>query len=125
MAKEIKIDGILYIPKTEINALRVAKSKKNMNYCIVRTYSAGVFAGYVKDGSKGKERIIYDARRIWYWKGASSLSELAMKGTVNPKDCKFPIAVPEVELTEVIEVIKCTDKAQKSIESVEEWKQDE
>ena len=89
-------------------------------YCIVRTYSAGVFAGTVKS-IKGKEAVLTDARRIWYWSGSSSLSEMAMKGTNDPKNCKFPMAVKEVLLAEVIEVIPATKEARKSIESVPVW----
>ena len=89
-------------------------------YCIVRTYSAGVFAGTVKS-IKGKEAVLTDARRIWYWSGAASLSQLAVDGTTDPRNCKFPVAVPEVFLTEVIEVIPATEVAQKSIEAVAVW----
>lgn len=121
--KEIMIDGIKYVPESSIKKTEMVQSKKGMNYCIVRTYSAGVFAGWVKNNSKGKERTVYDARRIWYWEGASSLSELAMKGTSKPEKCKFPVAVVEVKLMEVIEIIKCSKQGKESIEAVKEWKQ--
>ena len=49
------------------------------NYKIVRTYSAGVFAGEV-ESIDGKTVVIKNARRLWYWKGAASLSELAVRG---------------------------------------------
>jgi len=91
-------------------------------YCIVRTYSAGVFAGSVKS-RKGKEVVLKNARRIWYWKGAASLSQLATDGTSEPSSCKFPCPVAEVLLTEVIEIIPITLAAKKSIEMVPEWKQ--
>ena len=90
-------------------------------YCMVRTYSAGVFAGTVANRN-GKEVTLTDARRIWYWSGAASLSQLATEGTSNPKGCKFPCAVGEVLLTEVIEIITVTEKARKSIEEVTVWK---
>lgn len=88
---------------------------------MVRTYSAGVFAGTIKE-LNGKEVLLTNARRIWYWKGAASLSQLAEEGTSSPNECKFPIPVSEVLLTEVIEIIKITDKAKTSIESVPVWK---
>lgn len=90
-------------------------------YCMVRTYSAGVFAGTVKSRN-GKEAVLTDARRIWYWAGAASLSQLAIDGTSDPKNCKFPLPVPEVVLTEVIEIIPISDNAKASIESVPVWK---
>jgi Domain of unknown function (DUF6948) len=90
--------------------------------CIVRTYSAGVFAGVV-ESRNGKEAVLKNARRLWYWAGASSLSELATRGTSQPKDCKFPVAVETVVLTEVIEIIPTTEIAQKSIDRVKVWTQ--
>lgn len=94
--------------------------KKKERYVIFRTYSAGVFAGEFVS-RKGKEGVLKNARRLWRWAGAASLSQLAMEGTSKPSDCKFPCAVDHVELTEVIEVLECTDKARTSIEGVAVW----
>lgn len=91
-------------------------------YVICRTESAGVFAGVLR-ARDGKEVIMTDARRLWYWKGASSLSELAVRGVSAPRECKFPVAVPEVLLTGAIEIIPCSDAARSSIEGVPEWTQ--
>jgi hypothetical protein len=90
-------------------------------YCMVRTYSAGVFAGTIKERN-GKEALLTEARRIYYWDGAASLSQLATEGTSKPKNCKFPVQVDEVLLTEVIEIIPITDAAKLSIDSVPVWK---
>jgi len=89
-------------------------------YVIVRTYSAGVFAGELVH-REGKEVILANARRIWYWAGAASLSELAQRGTSEPEECKFPVAVDQVILTEAIEILAVTDTARESIESVPAW----
>ena len=89
-------------------------------HVIARTYSAGVFAGTIKSRD-GKEAVLTDARRIWFWDGAASLSELATKGTSKPSGCKFPAPVPEVLLTEVIEIIPTTEIARKSIDEVPTW----
>jgi len=95
------------------------KTKKK--YQIIRTYSAGVFAGYVE--SKNKDEVtMTDARRLWYWDGAASLSQLAMEGVKNPASCKFPIKVDRVTLLGVIEILDCTEIAHKSIEGVPIWK---
>lgn len=96
-------------------------AKKNDNYKIVRTYSAGVFAGEVVS-RKGKEVTMKNARRIWYWEGAASLSQLAQSGTTKPDKCKFPETVDEVLLTEAIEILSVTPQAKASIESVPVWK---
>lgn len=95
--------------------------KNKKRYVIVRTYSAGVFAGYL-ESRNGKEVVMTDARRLWYWKGAASLSQLAVDGVSCPNECKFPTEVTRVELTEAIEILDVSKKAQKSIASVPVWK---
>ncbi len=89
-------------------------------YCMVRTYSAGVFAGTLQS-LDGEVAMLTDARRIWFWKGAASLSQLATDGTSQPKACKFPCAVAEVLLRGVIEIIPITDKARVSLAKVPVW----
>lgn len=89
-------------------------------YVIVRTYSAGVFAGDLVRRD-GKEVELINARRIWYWAGAASLSELSQRGTSNPSACKFPAAVDRVILTEAIEILFPTAEGRASIEGVPVW----
>ena len=93
---------------------------KTKEYVIVRTYSAGVFAGYIKS-RKGQEVIMEKARRLWYWAGAASLSQLASEGVKKPTKCKFPCEVEKVELLQVIEILRCTKKAEESIKNVPIW----
>lgn len=90
-------------------------------YCMVRTYSAGVFAGTLAKRD-GAEALLTNARRIWYWSGAASLSQLATEGTSKPRDCKFPVAVDSVLLIGVIEIIPITETAATSIAKVPVWK---
>lgn len=112
MKCSILVDGVEYIPKQDMSD----------NYVIVRTYSAGVFAGNL-ESRDGKEVVLKNARRIWYWKGAASLSQLAVDGTSEPDGCKFPCEVSEITLTEAIEIIPCTEKAEKNIRGVKIWRQ--
>ena len=93
---------------------------KKLKYVMVRTYSAGVFAGELVS-RKEKEVVLHNARRIYYWAGAATLSELAQRGTSKPKDCKFPMPVSSITLTEAIEIIDITRDARKSIEGVPVW----
>lgn len=117
---ELEINGVVYVPKTE--ATKQAETFEGMEYCIVRTYSAGVFAAYVEK-REGKEATLRKARRLWYWDGASSLSQLAVDGTTKPQNCKFPAEVDKIEVTEVIEISYCTEKAKQSIAGVKVWQQ--
>ena len=89
-------------------------------YCMIRTQSAGVFAGTLKE-REGSEALATNARRIWYWEGAATLSQLAESGTVSPNKCKFPEAVSEVLLVGVIEVIPISEKAAETIAQVPVW----
>lgn len=91
------------------------------DYIICRTYSAGVFAGTLEK-KEGREVTLSNARRLWYWSGAASLSQLAMEGVKRPLECKFPCPVDEAILTESIELLKCTKEARESIEGVPVWK---
>jgi hypothetical protein len=110
---EVCINGIKYV---------AAESICDKEYVIVRTYSAGVFAGYMKK-REGQEVTLTNARRIWYWEGAASLSQLAMEGTSKPEKCKFPCPVDEVLLLNAIEILAVSSAAKKSIEGVPIWKQ--
>ena len=96
-------------------------AKAKLEYVIVRTYSAGVFAGEILERA-GKEIKLKNARRLWYWSGAASLSQLAQSGTSKPNDCKFPETVDSIILTEVIEILSVTDAARASIEAVSIWR---
>lgn len=82
---------------------------------IIRTYSAGVWFGTVAD-KDGNEVVITDARRLWYWKAAKSISLSAVANFgVDQKDSKITAPVASVWL-EAIEIIPATDEAIKSIE---------
>lgn len=88
---------------------------------IIRGDRSGAFFGKLV-AKEGQEVKLEDCRRLWYWDGAASLSQLAKEGVTNPEECKFTVTVSEIIITDVIEIIPCTDKAVKIIEGVEEWK---
>lgn len=88
---------------------------------IIRGDRSGVFFGTLKE-KNGTEVKLADCRRLWFWDGAASISQLAVDGTKKASECKFTVNVPEIVITDVIEIIPCSDKAIKSIEGVREWK---
>ena len=114
----ISINGIEYVKKESV--CHKAESINDMPYVIVRTYSAGVFAGYLKSCT-GQEGVLIRARRIWFWDGAASLSQLAMEGTKKHDNCKFPCEVDTITLTQIVEILGVTNKAKKSIQEVKIW----
>ena len=87
---------------------------------IVRCNGSGVWFGEVvsKDGDTAG---LKNAIRLWYWDGAASLSELAMRGTSRADSCKFCVPVDEVEVYNVLEILSCTAEAEASITGVESW----
>jgi hypothetical protein len=87
---------------------------------IVRANEAGVFFGEVVK-QDGTTVVMRNARRLWYWDGAASLSELAQNGTTNPNACKFPCPVEEIQIFNVIEILSVTSDAAKSIDRVKVW----
>jgi len=103
---------------TKKSAKRAAKTP----YVIVRTHSAGCFAGeLVSRSADGTQAELRESRRLWYWSGAASLSQLAEEGTSRPLDCKFPTPVGRHCLVGVIEVLYVSPSARLSIESVPVW----
>ena len=107
----IIINGEEYVPaKTLVGDVKM-----------VRTKSAGVFCGIILERPEPSRVIMAHARRIWFWKGAASLSELATRGTSRPKECRFPAPVTRVELLEVIEILDVTKQAEESINEVPVW----
>ena len=88
---------------------------------IVRGDRSGVFFGTL-EAKEGREVTLKNCRRIWYWEGAASISQLAMEGVKKPSECKFTVAVDEIVILDAIEIIPCTDEAIQSIEGVKEWK---
>jgi hypothetical protein len=115
--ERIVIDDVTYVRE---DAQVGATSKDAV---IVRCQAAGCFFGQLVASDLGKGYVkLSKARRLWYWSGAASLSQLAVDGTSKPNDCKFPVAVPEIEVTGVLEVIPCTAKAIESINAVAIWK---
>ena len=90
-------------------------------HVIVRTRNAGVFAGTLT-AKEGMEVTLKDARKLWYWSGASETLQLAAEGVKNPGRSKFTLTVDEITLTEAIEIIPSTATAEQNIKAVSEWK---
>jgi len=117
--KEIVLDGIKYLRADAVQ--KPAPGLNGLEYKLIRCDRSGAFAGYLKK-LDGQQAVILEARRIFYWSGAASLSQLAIDGTSKPNECKFPEAVSEIIVTDCIEVLTVTEKAKESIAKVKVWK---
>jgi len=115
--KSIMIDDQLYVPADSKNS-----QAELGEYSIIRGDKFGVFMARVVDDSKAPLEIkVEDARRLWYWDGAASISQLAITGVSKPSNCKFPKSVQKATLYNVCEIIPCTVEAMSSISNVKEW----
>ena len=125
----------------DINALTVGQVKELQNlinlggassqvssnpligqYVVVRTYSAGVFAGVLKQRN-GNKILLENSRMLWRWHTANngaSLSDVAVHG-INEENSKITSVVPGVREIEDIDIIPCTDIARKSIEGAKTY----
>jgi hypothetical protein len=99
----------------------VSKKEKSLGYVIVRCRDAGVHAGeYVKHS--GREVVLKNARRIWYWDGAASLNQIAVSGCTRPENCKIAMPVEQMTLLEACEIIVCSKAGESFLREVVEWK---
>lgn len=118
--EKISIDGVDYV-RSDLHAA-MATEVDGMPYVIIRADRAGVFAGYLKEADYDSGVVtLCECRRIYYWDGAATISELSSNGVSKPQNCKFPVAVKEAVISGVIETIKATEKARKSIQTVKVW----
>ena len=84
-------------------------------YVIVRCRDGGVHAG-VLESYNGRECVLTESRRMWYWKpadGQKYLSGLAIAGA--HEDSKIGASLTRIFLTENCEIIECSAKAESSI----------
>lgn len=80
---------------------------------VVRTYSAGVHVGELRERD-GREVLLADARRIWRWRGANTINEIATRGIDSAKKSSYTRVSdpsPQNLLTEAIEIVPMTPQA--------------
>ncbi len=96
----------------------------SLPYVLTRGYRSGVHAGYLVSRDEEGMLVLRDARRIWSWSGAASLSELAVYGAKNADKCRFGSAVArqEIQRADVAEIIHCQPAGQAMISAQPEWR---
>lgn len=111
----ISIDNVKYVREDSIN--NKATSVEGLKIVVVRSPSAGVFVGSL---AEHKERFVklLNCRRLWYWDGAFTLSQLALEGVSKPKTCKFSVCVDEHLVLDACEIIPMSQKAADQIYSI-------
>ncbi len=90
-------------------------------YCIVRTFSAGVHIGIIKEvypALQGSDVLFESSRRLWKWEGAFTLSEVANNGVKSTS--RIAEEVKGNMITGANEFLPVSDKAKKTIEACNE-----
>lgn len=114
----ITINSVEYVRKDSQSQMAV--NTDGLPFVIIRSYGAGVFAGYLKE-QKDQEVTLIDSIRLWQWFGAS-LSQLSQEGTPDASKCKFAMPEKEKKVLQVIEITPCTEAARKNLQAVKQWK---
>lgn len=93
------------------------------NYVIVRADRAGVFFGQLVK-KEGNEVTLDNCRKLYYWKNACAVEQLALDGVLEKtkSECKFTVTINNATINNYIQIIPCSQKAIDSIKSVPEWK---
>ena len=113
----------------ELLAMQNTAAKSGLNgfaigqEVIIRTYSAGVWFGRLKE-KESDEVILTEARRMWRWwaKKSISLSGVALHG-INQEKSRIAGVIDSVWL-QAIEIIPISGKAAESIRTAQEAEQD-
>jgi hypothetical protein len=84
-------------------------------YVLVRTYASGVHVGYLKEyDPQTRHGYLTETRIIFYWEGAFTLHTISVNGI---KDGKLPLAIPEIMLSDILEIIVCSDNAAENLKN--------
>jgi hypothetical protein len=119
---ELVIDGTVYVPKTNNNPVI---NTDGLKMVMIRTYSAGVHFGYLSKKEStlaGIEVELLNSRRVYYWDGAATLSQLAIEGSSKPDNCQIPCIIPKIILI-AIEIIEMSEKAYDILSNIKVWEE--
>ena len=90
-------------------------------YYIIRGDRSGVFFGQIAE-RHGQEVTLKNVRKIWSWEGACAVEQLSVDGTTRPEGCNITVTVPEMIVTDAIQIIPCSEKSVSVLTGVKEWK---
>lgn len=93
-----------------------------MKKVLIRSYASGVHFGELASEQftpSGKVVVLKNSRRIHYWEGAASLSQVANYGITRGR---VTMVLPEIEVVNVIETIPLSQAAINNLENQPVWK---
>lgn len=86
---------------------------------IARIDKAGVFHG-ILDYKDADITRMTDVRRIYYWQGPLSVTDMACNG-INSGKVTLPAAAVEFETKNVVELVLASDEATARIKAIKPW----
>jgi hypothetical protein len=89
---------------------------------LIRSYASGVHFGTLESEEftpSGKVVKLLNSRRIHYWQGAASLSQIATDGI---QKGRVAVVLPLIEVVNVIETIPLSESAIDNLEKQPVWK---
>jgi hypothetical protein len=89
---------------------------------LIRSYAAGVFFGTLKKSAYTLSGVVVElenSRRIHYWEGAASLSQVSQEGIRNGR---VAMVEPLKEIANVVEVTPLSEVAIENLENQPVWK---
>lgn len=107
----ICINDVEYVRKDSVKQLPPLGERS-----LIRTRNAGVWVGELVERD-AIDTVLKNANRIWRWRGANTLSEVAISGVNRSEHTRIAKMVEEVALTtsdtcEIIPVAKGVDLAE-------------
>lgn len=122
---EVEVNGVKYIRKNSVTENQSAPLVDRLKPVLIRSYAAGVHFGLLErmeDTLSGRVVKLVKTRRVWYWDGAASLSQMAVEGVNKPENCKFSMEVEINEIVNCIEILPLTNVAYENLKNVWVWK---
>lgn len=119
----IDIDSLTFGQLKQIAALvgvaspKAPKATLAPRKVVVRSYGAGVFFGTLV-AKRGNEVELTGCRRIWNWRGANTLSEIALTG-ITAKGSRVAKPTPRHTILDVVEIIDAQPAAVDVLEAAE------
>ena len=110
------------LPNVQTNPNAEFKHPALNKYVIVRTFSAGVHFGLLKatyDALQGLRVHLSEARRIYRWSGAFTLTEIANNGIHN--DSKVTETIDNIYIENAIEVLPLSKNAKNNIYGIKNY----
>lgn len=122
--EKLELNGITYV-REDLCCNKNHVDTEGLKAVLIRSCASGVHFGFFKEEKdllSGKQVTLVNSRRVHYWEGACSISQLALEGTKKPDDCRISVTLPEITITQVIEVIPLSVASYNNLNSINEWK---